>query len=418
MAAASPPRPNLSLPPRRLLSISNGHGEDLNASEVLRSLRCDYPTADLAALPLVGEGKAYRRLGIPLIHNTRALPSGGFAYIQPATWLDDLQAGLLPQLAAQIGALRRWSRSGDFVFATGDVVVLAAAYLSGLPFAAFLVSTSSYYEGRIRLPWLAQFCLRSPRCRAILTRDRFTAEDMTARGYRHVTFAGYPIMDVLVPTGKDLGVAAGVPTIALLPGSRLPEAHRNLRLQLDLVLEIARTFHPHPVQFCAALVPALADLLHSHSPNALPPGWQLAPSGWLSHASENATVLCLSDAFADILHRCDLAIGMAGTAVEQAVGLGKPVIQIPGAGPQFTYAFAEAQMRLLGTSVRTVGRQPATPQTLREAAQWVKAILTDREYLAACIQNGHDRVGLPGGSAGIARVLAACLWPDLQAPAF
>ena len=42
---------------------------------------------------------------------------------------------------------------------------------------------------------------------------------------------------------------------------------------------------------------------------------------------------------------------MAGTAAEQAIGLGKPVIQIEGKGPQFTKSFAEAQRLLLGKNV-------------------------------------------------------------------
>ena len=47
---------------------------------------------------------------------------------------------------------------------------------------------------------------------------------------------------------------------------------------------------------------------------------------------------------------------MAGTATEQFVGLGKPAIAIPGNGPQFTPAFAEAQSRLLGGSLILVKR--------------------------------------------------------------
>ncbi len=35
--------------------------------------------------------------------------------------------------------------------------------------------------------------------------------------------------------------------------------------------------------------------------------------------------------------------------------IGKPIVQIAGEGPQFTYAFAEAQDRLLGLSVQTIG---------------------------------------------------------------
>jgi hypothetical protein len=35
---------------------------------------------------------------------------------------------------------------------------------------------------------------------------------------------------------------------------------------------------------------------------------------------------------------------MTGTAVEQAVDLGKPVIAVPGNGPAFTYRFAELKI--------------------------------------------------------------------------
>ena len=37
-----------------------------------------------------------------------------------------------------------------------------------------------------------------------------------------------------------------------------------------------------------------------------------------------------------------------GTVADKFIGLGKPVIQIEGKGPQFTRSFAEAQRRLLG----------------------------------------------------------------------
>ncbi len=93
---------------------------------------------------------------------------------------------------------------------------------------------------------------------------------------------------------------------------------------------------------------------------------------------------------------------MAGTAIEQAVGLGKPVITIPGEGPSFTYRFAEAQTRLLGSSVQVIGKQPANSFILQEAAQKVKETLLDKEYLEVCIRNGLERMGRPGSSEKIA----------------
>ncbi|NJK35536.1 MAG: hypothetical protein HC919_11620, partial [Oscillatoriales cyanobacterium SM2_2_1] len=182
------------------------------------------------------------------------------------------------------------------------------------------------------------------------------------------------------------------PKIALLPGSRLPEAARNLALLTQCL-----THMPQPVVAWAAVT---ADLYAQLSHWAESHHWQ-----WREGALHRGdrTIYCYDTAFADILNTCDAVVGMAGTAIEQAVGLGKPVIQICGSGPQFTYRFAEAQMRLLGSSVRTIGTRPATPDLLRVAAQTLNDLLHDAAYLAQCRQNGRDRVGLPGGSAAIAR---------------
>ena len=142
---------------------------------------------------------------------------------------------------------------------------------------------------------------------------------------------------------------------------------------------------------------------------AMPSGWKYA-NGRISQEILGLQVLCFSDAFADILQQCDLAIGMAGTAVEQAVGLGKPIVQIIGNGPQFSYRFAEAQQRLLGLSVQTIGNEPATPEILLEAARCVKRTLGDREYLERCKENGLERLGTKGASERLAEAIASQLF--------
>ncbi|MNS35731.1 hypothetical protein D3C72_678960 [compost metagenome] len=88
---------------------------------------------------------------------------------------------------------------------------------------------------------------------------------------------------------------------------------------------------------------------------------------------------------------------MAGTATEQVVGLGKPVVSVPGRGPQFTYAFAEAQTRLLGESVTLV---TGGPDRIAEAA-W--AILADPDRLHRIAENGRLRMGESGASSRLAR---------------
>ena len=107
---------------------------------------------------------------------------------------------------------------------------------------------------------------------------------------------------------------------------------------------------------------------------SIPDAWQVL-SDRLVHPE--ITVYFATDAFADILEQSTVVVGMAGTAIEQAVGLGKAVVQIPGNGPQFTYAFAEAQSRLLGSSVITLGKEPATAETIDEAARRIQSIFND-----------------------------------------
>ena len=393
---------------KRVLFLSNGHGEDLNSSQVLDALRRKYANVEVAAMPLVGEGNAYRRLGVEIIGPTRSLPSGGFVYMNQAKLAEDVQSGLLALVWQQIRAVRAYSQNCDLIFAVGDIVSLALARLAGRPYAAFIVSASAHYENRMKPPFLTDRLLRSKHCQIIFTRDAFTAKLMNQQGISKAVFAGYPIMDVLTPTGKDLGLIPDRPMIALLPGSRLPEACQNLGLQLDLAVEISQCFAPSPVQFYAALVPSMMPE-HILRSIATQHNWQYLGNGKFHDPLSNSTVFCHGDAFPDILHQCNLSIGMAGTAVEQAVGLGKPVIQIAGRGPQFTYRFAEAQMRLLGESVQTIGTVPATPEILRSTALRVKSTLQDRDYLQACQQNGLERVGRSGGSERIADRLATYL---------
>ncbi|MBD2177877.1 hypothetical protein H6F42_13235 [Pseudanabaena sp. FACHB-1998] len=387
---------------KRVLFISNGHGEDLNGSEVLKALLRKYPQVEAIALPLVGDGSAYRRAGVEIATPTKSLPSGGFAYMSLWKQIEDFQSGLIALTWQQIKAARACGKTCDFVFATGDVLPAIFAYVTGLPYAMFLVSSSGFYENRYVPRWEQALMMRSPRCKQILTRDAYSAELIRQRGYRNTSFVGYPIMDVLEPTEKNLCLSPEVAMIALLAGSRLPEAAENLVLQMRLCEAIAQEFAPEPIQFRAALVPSLMPQLSELAPQA---GWQYA-DGKLYQENLGISILCFSDAFSDILHQCNLAIGMAGTAVEQAVGLGKPVVQIMGNGPQFSYRFAEAQERLLGLSVQTIGKEAATPETLREAAKCVKRTLGDRPYLDQCRLNGLERVGAKGGSEGLADAIA------------
>ncbi len=391
---------------KEVLFMSNGHGEDLNASLILQELLKIAPQINITAMPLVGEGNAYLSLDLPVMGQSKSLPSGGIFYMNPLTLLKDLGAGLIGLTLEQIRTLLKYRFRYHLIVAIGDIFPITMAYITGRPYVAFLVSTSSFYEGRLKLPWVTRWCLRSPRCLAILTRDNFTAQDLQQQGLEKAFFAGYPIMDILTPTGQNLNLDPHIPTIALLPGSRLPEALHNLELQLQVCAALAKL---ETVQFRVALVKDITEVDLQNLAKKL--GWEYQSLGILrKNQGENyIRIECYYHAFSDIICQCNLALGMAGTAIEQVVGLGKPVIQLPGKGPQFTYAFAEAQMRLLGISVKTIGRSYKNTHIFMEAAQTIQAILKDDSYLKSCVQNGEERVGKPGGSQGIAQAIAQFL---------
>jgi uncharacterized protein (TIGR03492 family) len=108
----------------------------------------------------------------------------------------------------------------------------------------------------------------------------------------------------------------------------------------------------------------------------------------------------------EFFKQADLAIAMAGTATEQFVGLGKPVVIFPGEGPQFTYAFAEAQARLLGCAIFLV-------ENSGQAGKAIAKVMDDKPLLAEIMLNGKRRMG----EAGAAQRIAECLQKTLLSPA-
>jgi uncharacterized protein (TIGR03492 family) len=132
----------------RLLCISNGHGEDGIAWQIARALQ-DRPTNfELAALPLVGEGSAYRQAGLPIISDVQMMPSGGFVYMDAGQLWRDLRGGLLDLTWRQWQSLRLWARSPSYpsvILAVGDIVPLLFAWASGLPYVFVGTAKSEYY---------------------------------------------------------------------------------------------------------------------------------------------------------------------------------------------------------------------------------------------------------------------------------
>lgn len=403
----------------KLLALSNGHGEDEVAVRVLRQLQQQAPHWQLQAMPLVGEGYAYQQSGIQIYGPTQsAMPSGGFLYMSQKAFLRDVGSGLLSLTWKQLQASRRWSAQGGCILAVGDIVPLLFAKFSGAPFTFIGTAKSEYYL-RSELPdsalkrsplkqWLdcvyqpwERSLMQDKQCRAVFPRDCLTAT-MLKQWPIPVFDLGNPMMDDLEPQGiLTPGLfEQNAPKILLIPGSRPPEAYANWQLILESINPFSQTGKKST--FIAAIANQLD--LAKLSQLAASFGWQpiahpleiSAPHQWLKCSA--VKILLVQQAFSDALHLADVAIAMAGTATEQFAGFGKPAITLSGDGPQFTWAFAEAQSRLLGPSVYFVEHPDAVSETLEFLLQ-----MQPQAYL----HNAQKRMGIPGASARIADKIQA-----------
>jgi len=397
-----------------LLCLSNGHGEDAIAVRVLRALQQLSNPPNLAALPLVGEGVAYYKAGIKVLGPTQAMPSGGFIYMDQRQMWGDLKAGLLGLTLGQWQTLKAWAQNGGKVFAVGDIFPLAMAWASGADYAFLGTAKSEYYlrdethrlpgrpssegwGGSIYLPW-ERWLMGRRRCRYAFVRDQLTADYLKRCGVV-ADYVGNPMMDGLEVNATTLRrLTASLPpaepviTLVLIPGSRAPEAFENWQRILIALESVAQTFADRQLHLLGAIAPGLnlavlSDILQERQ-------WQPQPGAYPSFSRGRAQLLLTQDAFAECLHLADAALATAGTATEQAVGLGKPIFTLPGEGPQFTYAFAEAQLRLLGPSIEMISDPTQTGAALAQC-------LGDSDRLQAIHVNGERRMGPPGAAREI-----------------
>ncbi len=419
-----------------LLCLSNGHGEDVIAVRILQELQKHPDAPELAALPIVGEGRAYSQLGIPIIGPVQTMPSGGFIYMEGRQLLRDVRGGLLQLTRAQYKAIRRWSKRGGAILAVGDIVPLLFAWLSGAPYAFVGTAKSEYYlrdetgllpnrsigetwSGSVYYPW-ERWLMSRRRCKAVFPRDKLTTEILQKWSIPAFDM-GNPMMDGIMPehpqpmlyeADAELKEMQRSFVVTLLPGSRIPEAYENWQLIVRATSGFFDTVRERSLLFLGAIAPTLS--LDPLRQTLEAQGWrqqlsetvsnlQLSDENALAFTKKNATLILTQNDYNLCLLKGDCCIAMAGTATEQFVGLGKPAIAIPGKGPQYNPAFAEAQTRLLGPSLILV-EQP------EKVASVVQQLLRSPDWLQLIAENGFQRMGQPGA----ARRIANCLMERLQ----
>lgn len=365
-----------------VLVFSNGNGEDEIACLILDALT-PAERGRVAAWPMVGNGKRYEREGVRTFGPANALPSEGFGTVSLNAFLKDIRAGFLGTYLAQARHARSLRGSASAILAIGDIVPLAAAWLTGLP-TLFLSSAKSARYGGTDGHNAAERALMRRTAR-VLVRDARTARMLQATGV-DARFLGNPMMDgVAGATGHALRRKGRV-NVALIPGTRA-DATENARLLLEGIAAAGEAFH--------GILAAAPGFDADHRLASLQ-GWTSAEAQ-LSHPS-GATAEIATGRFAEALAAADLAVGMAGTGNEQAVGLGLPLVAVPGAGNQGA-AFARMKQRYFGRAAL-----PAAP-TAKAIADALKRLADDPELRTRMADEGRTLMGPSGASAAIATEL-------------
>lgn len=307
--------------------ISNGHGEDGIACALIRALPSH---VNLSVYPMVGEGHAYRALGLSPRIQQPILPSGGFLR-RPWDVIRDVWHGLFGQLIRQRRSLSE--SSVDCQCVVGDVFALVMACLGNDSPTMFFPTAKSE---RAIPHSLLEYALIKRYATAVFPRDMDTHEAMMNRGIvSH--FFGNPMFD---------GIESALPpnidrTIVLLPGSR-QESRGNLLRLLEVVAHLNIN---DPWDVLVALSPQFTS---EHLAQLI------ANSEWSMDVCDDGSVLRFGDrqvmvthAFFDALHQARVVIGLAGTANEQAMFAKRLLISFVGTGPQSTKARFKQQHALI-----------------------------------------------------------------------
>jgi hypothetical protein len=356
--------------PKRVLFVTNGHGEAAIAARIAQELRgiANVRTEHFA---LVGERLGGERF--PDVGPQRAMPSGGLVAMgNVRAFVRDLGAGFVGLFARQLAFLRRANRERRYaaVVAVGDAYACALARVARAPLA-FVGTAKSVYVARYG-PGERRI-LRT--ARRVFVRDAATANDLRAHGLA-ADAPGNVIVDLLA---TDARVDWRAPLrLALLPGSRERAYADALRLA-DVVAALRER--------CGEL-----DAVLSIAPNL--DAARFAP------ALERGGLRPWAGPLGALLQGATLALGQSGTANEAAAAEGVPVValDLPGAPREAWYR--KRQMGLLGDALLVVPGEPAA------AAAAVAALLGDDLRRARMGAIGRERMGGPGGARAIAQAVA------------
>ncbi|QQR38170.1 glycosyltransferase family protein [Devosia rhizoryzae] len=373
---------------QRFLIISNGHGEDAIAAQLIAQMP---PTVSVEAYPMIGSGKAYD--GICRVVGPRAtLASEGWRNVKGSLRRDVVNGGL-GTVPPALQFLRSIRGRYDRLIVIGDMVGVLACLLTG---NRELVYLDVYKTGAARLysgleRWAIRrtcdlvFC-RADNLAALLRQD---GVDARAPGNLMMDTIPRGQFDAASRRQKPLGVT-------LLPGSRALTGE-SFALQIAALRTVPEDLRPDV--FLAVAGSVQVDELAKAA--------GLQREAMLSSEPDDLGILSDSTitvhmargrAMGNLLDASDVVLSQAGTASIQSLGLGKPVITF--INPRDRRSRFEDEQNLFGAARVVVDAE----------AEAVGAALTrllrDGDERARLGDIGRERIGGPGAMKAVFEALA------------
>lgn len=363
----------------RILFIANGNGEDSIAAEIISRLPRGYK-AD--AYPVVGEGKAFYGI-CPIVGPRSQVASQGWRHTKGSV-LRDLKSGMLSGVLPAIRFLRSVAAQYEKVVVVGDNVGLVLCWLAGVDVAVYLDVFKSGFAHSYSKPerWLIKSTSKTVFCRDAMLAKALSAAGIDAR------FAGNVMLDTVNYGAYDTHARRSAPlAVTLLPGSRSTTGE-SLAIQIEALHQLPSSV---PIDvFVAVASGVMPHNLASSTGMAWvsPSTNEAADLGTLM--GEGLMVHLATGVAGNLIEAADLVLSQAGTATQQALGLGKPVI---------TFNRADNRKKRMADEQALMGEaRVLVPEDAAALSVATLKLLTDADERGRLGAIGRERLG-PSGAA-------------------
>ena len=368
---------------QRFLVISNGHGEDAIAAQLIARLP---PGIAVEAYPIIGSGKAYDGI-CPIVGPRATLASEGWRNVKGSLRRDIVNGGLFTVPPA-LKFLRAIRGRYDRIVVVGDMVGVLACSVTG---NRDLIYIDVYKTGAARLYSNMERRAIRHSCALVFCRADNLAALLRQSGV-DARSAGNLMMDTIPRGDYDAGARRSRPlAVTLLPGSRALTGE-SFALQVGALKRLPEALRPDIFLAVAGSV-SVEDLARAAG-LARVPMLSSEPDDLGALSGDGLTIqMARGRAMGNLLDTSDVVLSQAGTASIQALGLGKPVITF--VNPRDRRSRFEDEQKLFGAARVVVDAE------IGNVAMALKDLLANGAERERLGDIGRERIGGPGALSAI-----------------